>query len=162
MTTLQWKTSPAMQIDVSKTYLATIQTNRGDIELELYPKHAPKTVNNFTYLARQGYYDGVTFHRVIANFVIQGGDPTGSGSGGPGYKFEDEFKGNPLRHETGSISMANAGPNTNGSQFFITHSPQPHLDGKHTVFGKVIKGQDVVNAIRQGDKMIQVIIQELL
>jgi len=162
MTTLQWKTSPAMQIDVSKTYLANIQTNRGDIELELYPKHAPKTVNNFTYLARQGYYDGVTFHRVIANFVIQGGDPTGSGSGGPGYKFEDEFKGNPLRHETGSISMANAGPNTNGSQFFITHSPQPHLDGKHTVFGKVIKGQDVVNAIRQGDKMIQVIIQELL
>jgi peptidyl-prolyl cis-trans isomerase B (cyclophilin B) len=149
-----------MTIDPKKTYRATIQTDRGDIELELYPQHAPKTVNNFVFLAREGFYDGVTFHRVIDDFVIQGGDPTGTGRGGPGYRFEDEVKDNPLRHETGVISMANAGPNTNGSQFFITHSPQPHLDGRHTVFGKVVGGMDVVNAIRQGDKMIKVMIAE--
>jgi peptidyl-prolyl cis-trans isomerase B (cyclophilin B) len=149
-----------MTIDPKKTYRATIQTDRGDIELELYPQHAPKTVNNFVFLAREGFYDGVTFHRVIDDFVIQGGDPTGTGRGGPGYRFEDEVKDNPLRHETGVISMANAGPNTNGSQFFITHSPQPHLDGRHTVFGKVVGGMDVVNAIRQGDKMIKVVITE--
>jgi peptidyl-prolyl cis-trans isomerase B (cyclophilin B) len=137
-----------------------METNKGEIQLELYPQHAPKTVNNFVFLAREGFYDGVGFHRVISNFMIQGGDPTGSGSGGPGYRFEDETRGNPLRHETGVISMANAGPNTNGSQFFITHSPQPHLDGKHTVFGKVVAGQDVVNAIRQGDQMIKVEIEE--
>jgi len=131
-----------------------METSRGQIELELYPQHAPKTVNNFVFLAQEGYYDGVTFHRVINNFMIQGGDPTGTGSGGPGYKFEDEVKGNPLRHEAGVISMANAGPNTNGSQFFITHSPQPHLDGKHTVFGKVIEGKDVVDSIKQGDQII--------
>jgi peptidyl-prolyl cis-trans isomerase B (cyclophilin B) len=152
----QWKSAPEMQIDTKKTYKVTMETNKGDIILELYPEHAPKTVNNFVFLANEGFYDGVKFHRVISNFVVQGGDPTGSGSGGPGYKFEDETRGNPLRHETGAISMANAGPNTNGSQFFITHSPQPHLDGKHTVFGKVIDSQDVVNAIRQGDKMIKV------
>ncbi|BAL98930.1 peptidyl-prolyl cis-trans isomerase A [Caldilinea aerophila DSM 14535 = NBRC 104270] len=149
-----------MNIDPKKIYRATIQTDRGDIELELYPQHAPKTVNNFVFLAREGFYDGVTFHRVIDDFVIQGGDPTGTGRGGPGYRFEDEVKDNPLRHETGVISMANAGPNTNGSQFFITHSPQPHLDGRHTVFGKVVGGMDVVNAIRQGDKMIKVMIAE--
>jgi peptidyl-prolyl cis-trans isomerase B (cyclophilin B) len=160
MSTKKWNNPPAMQIDAKKTYLATMETNRGTIELELYPEHAPKTVNNFVFLAREGFYDGVTFHRVISNFVIQGGDPTGTGSGGPGYKFEDEVKGNPLKHETGSISMANAGPGTNGSQFFITHSPQPHLNGRHTVFGKVIKGQDVVDAIRQGDAMIKVTIAE--
>jgi peptidyl-prolyl cis-trans isomerase B (cyclophilin B) len=147
-----------MQIDPKKIYVVTIATERGDIELELYPQHAPKTVNNFVFLAREGFYDGVRFHRVIANFVIQGGDPTGTGTGGPGYKFEDEVKGNPLKHETGAISMANAGPNTNGSQFFITHSPQPHLNSRHTVFGKVVKGQDVVNAIRQGDVMTKVTI----
>jgi peptidyl-prolyl cis-trans isomerase B (cyclophilin B) len=152
----QWNSAPAMQIDTKKTYKVTLQTNRGDINLELYPEHAPKTVNNFVFLAQEGFYDGVSFHRVINNFMIQGGDPTGSGSGGPGYKFEDETSGNPLRHDTGVISMANAGPNTNGSQFFITHAPQPHLNGKHTVFGKVIDSQDVVNAIRQGDKMIKV------
>jgi peptidyl-prolyl cis-trans isomerase B (cyclophilin B) len=145
-----------MQIDSKKTYLATIETNRGNIELELYPEHAPNTVNNFVFLAGEGFYDGVTFHRVIANFMIQGGDPTGTGMGGPGYKFEDELRGNPLKHETGVLSMANAGPNTNGSQFFITHSPQPHLNGRHTVFGKVVKGQSVVNAIRQGDVMNKV------
>nr|WP_308446121.1 peptidylprolyl isomerase [Caldilinea sp.] len=156
----QWSAPPPMNIDPKKIYRATIQTDRGDIELELYPQHAPKTVNNFVFLAREGFYDGVTFHRVIDDFVIQGGDPTGTGRGGPGYRFEDEVKDNPLRHETGVISMANAGPNTNGSQFFITHSPQPHLDGRHTVFGKVVGGMDVVNAIRQGDKMIKVMIAE--
>ncbi|HAJ37754.1 MAG TPA: peptidylprolyl isomerase [Chloroflexi bacterium] len=160
MSDKQWNTPPAMQIDVKKSYTATIETIRGPIVIELYPEHAPKTVNNFVFLARAGYYDGVSFHRVIPDFVIQGGDPTGTGRGGPGYKFEDEVKGNPLKHETGVLSMANAGPNTNGSQFFITHSPQPHLDGKHTVFGKVTSGMDVVNAIRQGDKMLKVVVTE--
>jgi len=147
-----------MQIDSQKTYRITIETNRGDMELELYPEHAPKTVNNFVFLAQEGFYDGVVFHRVISDFMIQGGDPTGTGRGGPGYKFEDEVAGNPLRHETGVISMANAGPNTNGSQFFITHSPQPHLDGMHTVFGKLVKGQDIMNAIQQGDSMLKVMV----
>lgn len=158
--TQQWKNPPAMEIDPKKSYSATIETQRGTIQLELYPQYAPKTVNNFVFLARQGFYDGITFHRVIANFMIQGGDPTGSGRGGPGYRFEDEFKGNPLRHETGMLSMANAGPATNGSQFFITHSPQPHLDNRHTVFGKVTTGQQVVNAIRQGDVIQRITVTE--
>ena len=149
-----------MQIDLKKKYTASIETDRGTIEIQLYPEHAPKTVNNFVFLAKEGFYDGLTFHRVINNFMIQGGDPTGTGTSGPGYKFADETYGNPLKHETGVISMANAGPNTNGSQFFITHSPQPHLNGHHTVFGKVTKGQDVVNAIKQGDKMVKVTITE--
>jgi peptidyl-prolyl cis-trans isomerase B (cyclophilin B) len=156
----QWNTPPAMTIDPKKAYRATLDTSRGTIELELYPQHAPATVNNFVFLAREGFYDGISFHRVISNFMIQGGDPTGSGRGGPGYKFQDEVLGNPLSHETGVISMANAGPNTNGSQFFITHSPQPHLNGKHTVFGKVVSGQDVVNQIRQGDTINSVTISE--
>ena len=156
----QWNIPPAMQIDPKKSYSAIVETSRGTIELEMYAQYAPKTVNNFVFLAGENFYDGVTFHRVIDNFMIQGGDPTGSGRGGPGYRFEDEFAGNPLKHETGVISMANAGPGTNGSQFFITHSPQSHLDGRHTVFGKVVKGQDVVNAIRQGDKMVKVTINE--
>ncbi len=156
----QWKNPPAMELDAKKNYRAAIETNKGTIELELYPQYAPKTVNNFVFLARQGFYDGVKFHRVISNFMIQGGDPTGTGSGGPGYRFEDEFTGNPLKHEAKVISMANAGPNTNGSQFFITHSPQPHLNNKHTVFGKVVSGADVVDAIRQGDVMNQVTISE--
>jgi peptidyl-prolyl cis-trans isomerase B (cyclophilin B) len=156
MPSKQWNSPPAMQIDSEGTYQVKMETARGTIELELYPEYAPKTVNSFVFLAEEGFYDGVTFHRVIDNFMIQGGDPTGTGRGGPGYRFEDEFTGNPLKHETGVISMANAGPNTNGSQFFITHSPQPHLDGRHTVFGKVVKGQDVVNAIRQGDRILQV------
>jgi peptidyl-prolyl cis-trans isomerase B (cyclophilin B) len=152
----QWKKAPEMGIDTTKNYKVTMETNKGTIILELYPQYAPKTVNNFVFLAQEGFYDGVKFHRVISNFMVQGGDPTGTGSGGPGYKFEDEFTGNPLRHEKGVISMANAGPATNGSQFFITHGPQPHLNNKHTVFGKVIDTQDVVDAIRQGDKMIKV------
>jgi|SRR5581483_5355911 peptidyl-prolyl cis-trans isomerase B (cyclophilin B) len=156
----QWNSPPAMEIDPKKNYRATLETERGNIEIDLYPQYAPKTVNNFVFLARQGFYDGVTFHRVISNFMIQGGDPTGTGRGGPGYRFEDEFAGNPLKHETGVLSMANAGPGTNGSQFFITHSPQPHLNGKHTVFGQVTKGQDVVNAIRQGDRIKKVTVTE--
>jgi peptidyl-prolyl cis-trans isomerase B (cyclophilin B) len=156
----QWKNPPEMQIDPRKKYTATMETNRGTIVIELYPQYAPKTVNNFVFLAGESYYDGVTFHRVIADFMIQGGDPTGSGRGGPGYKFEDEVRNNPLKHETGVLSMANAGPNTNGSQFFITHSPQPHLNGKHTVFGKVTSGMDVVNAVEQGDFMTKVTVVE--
>ena len=152
--------APDMQIDEGTSYRATISTNRGDIVLDLEAQHAPKTVNNFVTLAKDGFYDGLTFHRVIPNFMIQGGDPQGTGTGGPGYKFEDETQGNPLTHETGVISMANAGPNTNGSQFFITHSPQPHLDGRHTVFGKVAEGQDVVDKIQQGDTMDSVTISE--
>lgn len=152
----QWKEPPEMQIDLTKTYRVRMETTKGVIELELYPQHAPKTVNNFVFLAKEGFYDGVVFHRVISNFVIQGGDPTGTGRGGPGYRFEDETKGNPLKHENKVLSMANAGPNTNGSQFFITLAPQPHLDGKHTVFGKVVKGEEVVDAIRQGDAMNRV------
>ncbi len=156
----QWNMPPVMQIDPAKKYRAMITTSRGVIEIEFYAQYAPKTVNNFVFLAREGYYDGVVFHRVISNFVIQGGDPTGTGRGGPGYKFADELVGNPLTHERGVISMANAGPGTNGSQFFITHSPQPHLNGKHTVFGKVTSGLDVVDAIRQGDVMLSVTITE--
>ena len=157
---LQWNNPPALTIDLSKTYLITIETNRGTIELELYPEHAPMTVNNFVFLTNESFYDGVKFHRVINNFMIQGGDPTGTGRGGPGYRFQDEVFGNPLKHGTGVLSMANAGPNTNGSQFFITHAPQPHLDGKHTVFGKVVAGMDVVNAIQQGDVMEKVTASE--
>ena len=160
MKDMEWKSPPEMQIDLAKTYKAVIETSRGAIELELSPQHVPKTVNNFVFLAKEGFYDDVSFHRVIKNFMIQSGDPTGTGRGGPGYKFADELKENPLKHETGVISMANSGPNTNGSQFFITHSPQPHLNGRHTVFGKVVRGQDVVDAIQQGDKILHVEIQE--
>ena len=146
-----YSAAPPMTIDPKKKYSATLDTTKGNIVIELYPEYAPQTVNNFVFLAREGYYDGIAFHRVISNFMIQGGDPTGTGGGGPGYTFQDEFSGNPLKHTTGVLSMANAGADTNGSQFFITHSPQPHLDGKHTVFGKVTEGQDVVNEIPQGD-----------
>ena len=156
----QYSSPPEMQIDTDTTYRATISTSRGDIVLDLQPQHAPKTVNNFVSLARDGFYDGLTFHRVIPNFMIQGGDPEGSGRGGPGYRFEDETQGNPLTHERGVISMANAGPNTNGSQFFITHAPQPHLNGRHTVFGTVVEGIEVVDAIQQGDTMDSVTITE--
>jgi len=156
----QWDNPPAMQIDPQETYRVTIETNRGNMVLELYPEHAPKTVNNFVFLAQDGFYDGIVFHRVISDFMVQGGDPTGTGRGGPGYQFEDEVAENPLKHEAKVISMANAGPNTNGSQFFITHSPQPHLDGMHTVFGKVVEGQEIVDAIQQGDRMVKVMVSE--
>ncbi len=160
MAVKQWDRPPEMAIDTKKTYCVRIETDRGDIELDFYPQYAPKSVNNFVFLAREGFYDGVTFHRVIPDFVIQGGDPTGTGRGGPGYRFEDEVAGNPLTHERGVMSMANAGPGTNGSQFFITYSPQPHLNGKHTVFGKVVRGMEVVDSIRQGDRMIRVSVME--
>lgn len=149
-----------MQIETDRRYLATMETERGKIELELYPEHAPKTVNNFVFLAGEGFYDGTTFHRVIDGFVIQGGDPTGTGRGGPGYRFEDETEGNPLKHDSKVISMANAGPNTNGSQFFITHAPQPHLDGKHTVFGKVTAGAEVVDTVEAGDELKKVQVEQ--
>ena len=137
---------------------ALFDTDRGPIKLELYPDKAPLTVANFVNLARRGFYDGLGFHRVIADFMIQGGCPEGSGRGGPGYRFEDET-GNGVRHERGVLSMANAGPNTNGSQFFITHVATPWLDGKHTVFGKVVEGLDVVDAVRQGDTIKSVKIE---
>ena len=149
-----------MTIDANKKYTATLNTSRGDIVCELFAKDAPKTVNNFVFLAGEKFYDGTIFHRVIADFMIQGGDPTGTGRGGPGYRFEDETKNNPHKHKVGVLSMANAGPNTNGSQFFITHVDCPHLDGKHTVFGKVVKGQDVVDAVKQGDKLNSITIAE--
>ena len=129
---------------------ATFDTSRGPITIELYPDKAPLTVANFVNLAKRGFYDGLNFHRVIPDFMIQGGCPEGSGRGGPGYRFEDETT-NGVRHERGVLSMANAGPGTNGSQFFITHVACQWLDGKHTVFGKVIEGQEVVDAIKQGD-----------
>ena len=131
---------------------ATFDTDRGPIKVELKPEQAPLTVANFVNLARRGFYDGLDFHRVIGDFMIQGGCPQGTGTGGPGYKFEDEAR-NGLGHERGVLSMANAGPNTNGSQFFITHVATPWLDGKHTVFGKVVEGMDAVDSVRQGDKI---------
>jgi peptidyl-prolyl cis-trans isomerase B (cyclophilin B) len=149
-----------MSIDPNKKYTASLDTARGTIVLELFARDAPKTVNNFVFLARDGFYDGTTFHRVLANFMIQGGDPTGTGRGDPGYRFEDEHKGSPRKHKVGSLSMANAGPNTNGSQFFITHVVTDWLDGKHTVFGQVTSGQNVVDAVQQGDQLKSVIIQE--
>lgn len=155
----QYSTPPEMTIDPSKVFTVKLETSRGDIELELYAEHAPKTVNNFVFLINESFYDGVAFHRVIDKFMVQGGDPEGTGRGGPGYRFEDELVGNPLKHESKVISMANSGPNTNGSQFFITHLPQPHLDGKHTVFGKVTQGVDVVDAIRQGDVITKASVQ---
>lgn len=150
-----------MNIDLKTKYTATLTTSRGEIVCELFSNDAPKTVNNFVFLARENFYNGTVFHRVIADFMVQGGDPTATGSGGPGYKFEDECQGNPNKHAVGVLSMANAGPGTNGSQFFITHVPCPHLDGKHTVFGKVLKGQDVVNAVKQGDQLVSVTIAEV-
>jgi peptidyl-prolyl cis-trans isomerase B (cyclophilin B) len=156
----QYSQPPAMQIDTDKRYTATIRTNRGDIKLELYADKAPMTVNNFVFLAQEGYYDNVKFHRVIQDFMVQTGDPTGTGRGGPGYRFQDEIHPD-LRHDgPGVLSMANAGPGTNGSQFFITHVATPWLDGKHTVFGQIKEGQDVVDAIQQGDVMETVEIEE--
>ena len=149
-----------MSIDPARKYSATFDTSKGSVVCDLFAKDAPKTVNNFVFLAREGFYNGTVFHRVIADFMVQGGDPTGTGRGGPGYKFEDETIGNPHKHKVGSLSMANAGPNTNGSQFFITHVVTDWLDGKHTVFGHVTSGQDVVNKIQGGDQLKSVTIQE--
>ena len=156
----QYSSPQAMQLDPSKAYTATIQTNRGNIEIDLYADKVPNTVNNFVALARDGFYDGISFHRVIADFMVQCGDPTGSGRGGPGYKFNDEFHPELVHDGPGVLSMANAGPNTNGSQFFITHVATNWLDNKHSVFGKVRSGQDVVDAIQQGDVMERVEIEE--
>jgi len=156
----QWTSPPPMSIDTKKSYAATFETTRGTITCDLYPNEAPRSVNNFVFLAREGYYDGTTFHRVLADFMIQGGDPTATGRGGPGYKFEDELGPSSRKHQVGSLSMANAGPNTNGSQFFITHVKTAWLDGKHVVFGQVTSGQDVVNATQQGDQLKRVTIQE--
>jgi cyclophilin family peptidyl-prolyl cis-trans isomerase len=142
-----------MVIDPKKRYKATFKTEKGDFIIELYADKVPKTVNNFVFLARDGFYDNTTFHRVIKGFMAQGGDPTGTGRGGPGYKFADEFNSSLKHNSAGILSMANAGANTNGSQFFITHAPTPHLDGKHAVFGKVISGMDVVYAIPERDPM---------
>lgn len=156
----QYSSPPAMQIDPANSYTATIKTNRGDIVIDLYADKAPRTVNNFVVLARDSFYDGVTFHRVIKDFMIQTGDPTGTGRGGPGYRFADEFHPNLIHDGPGVLSMANAGPNTNGSQFFITHVATDWLDNKHAVFGKVRRGQDVVDAIQQGDVMERIEIEE--
>jgi peptidyl-prolyl cis-trans isomerase B (cyclophilin B) len=147
-----------MIIDTNKQYTAVIETNKGKLVLELFAKDVPRTVNNFVFLAREGFYDGVAFHRVIPGFMAQGGDPTGTGSGGPGYKFADEFTSH--KHVTGAVSMANAGPDTNGSQFFITYAPQPHLDGKHSVFGQLTEGMDVLQKLVNGDVMQKVTIIE--
>ena len=152
--------APAMTIDAKKTYTATFETTRGTIVAALFADRAPVTVNNFVTLARDGFYDGLKFHRVIADFMIQGGDPQGTGSGGPGYKWADEKPALNIKHERGSLSMANAGPNTNGSQFFITHIATDWLNGKHAVFGKVRSGQDIVDATKQGDVVKKVTITE--
>jgi len=140
-----------MIIDTAKTYHVTIKTEKGDIRLLLFDDEAPMTVNNFVFLARQGFYDRCTFHRVIPGFVAQAGDPTGTGSGGPGYTFPDEFNPSLSHDSAGILSMANAGPDTNGSQFFITYAPRPHLDGHHTIFGKVVDGMEVLLSLTPRD-----------
>jgi cyclophilin family peptidyl-prolyl cis-trans isomerase len=164
----KWNQAPAMEIDPKKSYTATLKTDKGEMVIKLFADKVPNTVNNFVFLARQGFYDGTVFHRVINNFMVQGGDPTGTGRGGPGYSFKDEFHPS-LRHtRRGILSMANAGPNTNGSQFFITHGPTPHLDDKHAVFGELISGEDVLMAIPARDpnaggpagQLVSVTIQE--
>jgi len=149
---------PPMVIDTSKQYTATIETDKGNLVLELFASDVPVTVNNFVFLAREGFYDGTTFHRVIPGFMAQGGDPTGTGRGGPGYSFPDEFTQH--THVAGALSMANSGPDTNGCQFFITYTPQHGLDGKHSVFGKLIQGMDVLEKIKNGDTIKRIIIEE--
>src|SRR3984893_14742724 len=160
MSRKEYSAPPSLTIDPNKPYSATFKTSRGEIVCDLFAKDAPKTVNNFVFLAKEKFYDGTVFHRVLGDFMIQGGDPTGTGRGGRGNKFEDETKGNPNKHAPGTLSMANAGPNTNGSQFFITHVETSWLDGKHTVFGTTIKGKDVVDSIQQGDKLLSVTVEE--
>ncbi|HMK08005.1 MAG TPA: peptidylprolyl isomerase [Anaerolineales bacterium] len=151
MASRRYPAPPPMTIDLAKRYQARLHTDVGDLLIDLHADRAPRTVNNFIFLAREGFYDDVIFHRVIANFMVQGGDPTGTGSGGPGYTFADEFHPT-LRHDgPGVLSMANAGPNTNGSQFFITHVATPWLDDKHSVFGHLAEGQEVLMAIPPRD-----------
>jgi cyclophilin family peptidyl-prolyl cis-trans isomerase len=150
---MNFSSPPKMEIDPSKTYTATIKTDVGDIKIALKADKAPRTVNNFVFLAKNGFYDNVIFHRVISNFMAQGGDPTGTGRGGPGYQFADEFHPELRHNKPGILSMANAGPNTNGSQFFITHVATPHLDNRHSVFGEVIEGMDVLLSISDRDPM---------
>lgn len=151
MPSKQYDAPPEMMIDPEKTYHAHIQTETGEIVVQLFAEKAPKTVNNFVFLSTEGFYDGVIFHRVISDFMAQTGDPTGTGRGGPGYTFEDEFHPD-LRHDQpGTLSMANAGPDTNGSQFFLTHTETPWLDQKHSVFGKVVEGMEVLHSIPERD-----------
>ncbi len=166
----QWTTQPEMKIDQKKKYKAHMETSNGTMVIELFADKTPITVNNFVFLSREGYYDDVIFHRVISDFMVQGGDPTGTGMGGPGYKFADEFHPSLKHDKQGILSMANAGPGTNGSQFFITHGPTPHLNNKHTVFGQVVEGLDVLMSIPERDprnvkapavKIIRVTIEEL-
>ena len=149
---------PPMLIDTNKQYTAIIETERGNLVLELFAKDVPVTVNNFVFLAREGFYDGSTFYRVVPDFMAQGGDPTGTGTGSPGYSFADEITEH--THMDGALSMANTGPNTNSCHFFITYTPQHHLDGKHSVFGQLIEGMDVLKRIKQGDIIKQIIIEE--
>ena len=167
--TKQWNTPPAMQIDPKKNYKAHMETDKGTMVIQLFADKTPNTVNNFVFLSREGYYDGVIFHRVIDSFMVQGGDPTGTGRGGPGYKFGDEFHPSLKHDKQGILSMANAGPGTNGSQFFITHLATPWLDNKHSVFGQVVEGLDVLMSIPPRDpnsvsapavKIISVTIEE--
>ena len=147
----QWSKPPKMEIDPKKSYSAILKTDKGDISVKLFADKTPITVNNFVFLSRQGFYDGTIFHRVISDFMAQGGDPTGTGMGGPGYRFEDEFTSS-LRHDKpGVLSMANAGSNTNGSQFFITHLATPWLDNKHSVFGQVTEGMQFLLSIPPRD-----------
>ena len=143
----RYNAPPPLTIDPNKTYSATLHTTLGDIVVDMLPKDAPKTVNNFVFLARDGFYDNVKFHRIIKGFMVQTGDPAGNGTGGPGYRFEDE----PVtrKYERGIVAMANAGPNTNGSQFFITHVPTPWLDRRHSVFGEVVEGYEIVQKISE-------------
>ena len=149
----QWSSPPQMQIDPKKNYQAVFKTEHGDMVVDLFAAQAPITVNNFVFLAREGYYNDTTFHRVIENFMVQGGDPTGTGRGDPGYKFADETGALQGKHDgRGVLSMAKSGANTNGSQFFITHEATPHLNGKHGVFGKLVEGDEVLTAIRITDK----------
>jgi cyclophilin family peptidyl-prolyl cis-trans isomerase len=140
----QYSDSPEMTLDTSHSYKAIFKTAKGDITVELAADKAPVTVNNFVFLAREGFYDDTVFHRVIPDFMAQGGDPTGTGTGGPGYRFQDEFDSSLVHDKAGILSMANAGPGTNGSQFFLTFGPTPHLNNKHSVFGHVVEGMDVL------------------
>ena len=168
---LQWSSPPTMEIDPSQSYEAVFRTEIGEFRVRLLADQAPMTVNNFVFLAKQGYYDNTTFHRVLPGFMAQGGDPTGTGGGGPGYTFEDEFDPDLLFDQAGRLAMANRGPNTNGGQFFITYAPTPHLNGLHTIFGVVVEGAEVLSRLKprdplanpdfQGDRLVSVEIIEI-